>query len=150
SGTPDTGGSTEPADGGRLIVAQADQIMNLDPFTIPIGGRETRAPKRQIFDTLVVQQDDFTTTPSLATSWENPDETTWVFTLRDDVTFHNGEPFNAETVVENMEMVLDPNGGSPAHAKFVNMLDSVEATDEFTVTMFTPEPTPSLLQNLAF
>src|SRR5690606_25713834 len=106
--TPQGGGGEAQQNGGRLIIAQADQVMNLDPFTIPSGGRETRAPKRQIFDALVVQQDDFSADPQLAESWDNPDENTWVFSLRDDVTFHNGEVFNAETVVENFDMILDP------------------------------------------
>lgn len=150
NGGSDDGGSAETSDGGTLLIAQADQIMNLDPFTIPTGGRETRAPKRQIFDALVYQDDDFVAHPQLADSWDNPDENTWVFTLRDDVSFHNGEKFNAETVKENFDMIMDPSGGSPSHAKFESMIKDVEVTDEYTVTMTTIDPSPSLMTALAF
>jgi peptide/nickel transport system substrate-binding protein len=47
--------------------------------------------------------------PSLATEWEvnAADTTKWTFTLREDVTFHDGSPFNAEAVVWNVQKVLD-------------------------------------------
>lgn len=147
-GSPDA--SQQDASGGTLTIGQSDQIMNLDPFTVPIGGRETRAPKRQIFDTLVVQDDQFVPQPSLATSWENPDDNTWVFALRDDVEFHNGEKFNSETMKENIDLLLDPAGGSPAHEKFLTMVESVETPDEFTFVINTTEPAPTLLTQLAF
>lgn len=136
--------------GGAITIAQADQIMNLDPFTVPIGGRETRAPKRQIFDTLVIQDDEFVPQPSLATKWENPDENTWVFTLRDDVEFHNGEKFTSETMKENIELLLDPEGGSPAHEKFLPMIESVETPDDVTLVINTITPAPTLLTQFAF
>lgn len=150
--TPDSApaANQEGESGGTLTIAQSNQILNLDPFTIPIGGRETRAPKRQIFDTLVVQDDQFNPQPSLATSWENPDENTWMFELRDDVEFHNGDKFNAETMKGNLELLLDPNGGSPAHEKFSNIVDSVEAPEEFTFVINTSKPAPTLLTELAF
>ena len=41
--------------------------------------------------------------PGLAESWENVDDTTWRFKLRDGVTFHNGNAFTAEDVVYTVE-----------------------------------------------
>jgi peptide/nickel transport system substrate-binding protein len=47
--------------------------------------------------------------PGLAESWEaNADSTEWTFTLREGVTFHDGEPFNAEAVVFNFQRLSDP------------------------------------------
>ena len=48
---------------------------------------------------------DGKTIPGLALSWENTDPTTWVFKLRPGVTYHNGEPFNADTVVANIDAI---------------------------------------------
>ena len=46
--------------------------------------------------------------PLLAESWEQLDDTTVQFKLRQGVTFHNGEPFNAETVKYNVERIWMP------------------------------------------
>ena len=41
----------------------------------------------------------------LATKWEAPDPTTWRFTLRQGVTFHDGHPFNAESAAEALNFM---------------------------------------------
>src|SRR2546425_4118156 len=46
--------------------------------------------------------------PMLATSWKVVNDTTWEFTLRQGVKFHNGEPFNAHSVKATLEYALDP------------------------------------------
>ena len=59
----------------------------------------------QIFETLVALEPGGTEpVPGLAESWEpNEDGTVWTFALRPDVTFHDGEPFNAEAVCFNFD-----------------------------------------------
>ena len=74
-----------------------------------------------LFDNLVVR--DLTTmqiVPHLATSWKTLDELTWEFTLRHDVTFHNGDKFTAHTVKFNYDRCLNPEQKCPQrgnHAK---------------------------------
>jgi peptide/nickel transport system substrate-binding protein len=64
---------------------------------------------RSIFDNLVVLHEDQSVGPWLATSWEiSPDRTQYDFTLRQDVTFHDGTPFNAAAVKANFDRILDP------------------------------------------
>src|SRR6266704_3771814 len=46
--------------------------------------------------------------PMLATGWKIINDTTWEFTLRQGVKFHNGEPFNAQSVKATLEYALDP------------------------------------------
>jgi peptide/nickel transport system substrate-binding protein len=46
--------------------------------------------------------------PVLATSWSRPDKLTWRFKLRQGVSFHNGEPFNAEAVKYTIDSMQDP------------------------------------------
>jgi peptide/nickel transport system substrate-binding protein len=57
-----------------------------------------------------------TSRPELAESWTLVNDTTWQFTLRRGVVFHDGEPFNAEAVRFTIERVLDPSQKSPERA----------------------------------
>lgn len=72
--------------------------------------------------------------PALAVSWEQPDEKTWVFQIRDGVTFWNGDPLTAEDVAFSLSRMFDPEEASETASKFVNF-DSVEATGSLEVTV---------------
>src|SRR5690625_1201803 len=61
------------------------------------------------------------------------DDTTWTVTLRDGATFHDGTPVTTEDVVFSFERVLDEDNAS-LYSQFIPFIDSVEATDEETVT----------------
>jgi len=65
----------------------------------------------QIQETLVdFEEGSLELTPGLAESWEgNDDSTEWTFTLREGLTFHDGEPFNAEAVVFNFRRMAEPD-----------------------------------------
>lgn len=69
-------------------------------------------------------------TPLLAESWEsNADGTVWTFNLRSGVTFHDGEPMNADAVVKSLDAARTAGGAS-----FIWwMVDSIEAVDDLTV-----------------
>jgi peptide/nickel transport system substrate-binding protein len=86
-------------------------------------------------------------TPWLATEWTLVDDRTWEFKLRPDVTFHNGEPFNAEAVKFTVEAILDEANKSPYRPQY-GFIDRVEAVDDLTVRIITKEPHPTLLSNL--
>lgn len=80
-----------------------------DPFYATDG--ETFRITRQIFEGLIgIKPGSAEIVPELATEWTpNEDGTEWTFKLRDDVTFHDGEPFNAEAVCANFERMFDQN-----------------------------------------
>ncbi len=60
-----------------------------------------------VYEPLVKYQADGSVQPWLAIRWHHSaDGKTWQFTLRDDVTFSNGEPFNAQAAVANFQAVL--------------------------------------------
>ena len=84
--------------------------------------------------------DDLSLQPAVAQSWEAVDPTTYVFTLRDGVTFHDGSPLTAEDVVFTLEWNMDPENESQL-AAFFGSVDSVEATgdSEVTVTLTKPD-----------
>jgi peptide/nickel transport system substrate-binding protein len=141
AGDDDDGGE----DGGTLRVANPQTIVELDPHGASSASRSTLAPMQHIMDSLVERDVNGDIVPRLATDWETPDELTWVFSLRDDAVFHDGDPVTAEDVKASLERVVEADGPiAPQWAA----LDSVEATDEHTVTIKTTEPLGTILTNL--
>jgi peptide/nickel transport system substrate-binding protein len=100
----------------------------------------------QLYDSLVYMNDDGELEPALAESWEiSADGTEYTFHLRQDVTFHNGEPFNADAVVFSWE-----HGSRPEMewSEKWQLAESVEKVDEFTVKVTTDGPKPLLLRSM--
>ncbi|MBY8910914.1 glutathione ABC transporter substrate-binding protein, partial [Salinicoccus roseus] len=86
--------------------------------------------------------------PGLAESYEQLDDTTLEFTLREDVTFHDGSPFNAEVVKANLDRVRDPEVGAPLEFLFTE-IEEVEVVDDYTVNIHTAGPFAALPAHLA-
>lgn len=101
-----------------------------------------------LYDGLVaLSADMMEITPALATSWEKLSDQSWRFNLREGVTFHNGEPFNADTVKYSIERILDPNA-----VRFntdYRQIGEVEVVDDHTVIINTLTPDPNFLPKLA-
>ena len=84
--------------------------------------------------------------PGLATSWKRPDPTTWVFTLRPNVRFHNGEPFDAAAAAWNLRRArTHPKSEMKA---FVAGISETRALDATTLEVRTAGPRPDLLVDL--
>jgi peptide/nickel transport system substrate-binding protein len=99
------------------------------------------------YEALVEVLPDGTIAPLLATEWTaSPDGLAYTFTLRDGVTFHNSEPFEADDVVYSFERLL-AEGIPYAKSKFP-ALESVEATDDRTVIFHLTTADSSFLLNL--
>lgn len=99
-----------------------------------------------VADPLVVLDSDGKFKPALATKWETtPDGKSWIFHLRQDVTFQDGTPFNAEAVKYNFERVVDPKTASAQMASDVGPIKSVEVLDTYTVKLNYDEPWATLL-----
>jgi peptide/nickel transport system substrate-binding protein len=99
----------------------------------------------QIFDGMVDFDQDLNIRPRLATAWEQLDPTTWRFTLREGVSFQNGEPFNAEAVKFSIEQYASLE---PPYLYISNWGDgwppSAEIESEYSVLMKSPAPLPNL------
>jgi peptide/nickel transport system substrate-binding protein len=130
---------------GALTVVQGADITTTDPFQI----QSVRAMHASIYDQLVIRDAGFKVVPSLATSWANPNDTTWEFKLRQGVTFHNGEPFNAAAVKWSFERFVAPETKN-IYASMLGPVAEVQAVDDYTVRVVTKEPFPALLENLAY
>lgn len=91
-----------------------------------------------VTETLVKVDFDGQMVPNLAESWTQVDDMIWTFTLRDDITFHNGEPFNAAAVVNALNHLV--NAETPPRGLSPENIVSIEAADDTTVTITTVEP----------
>lgn len=132
----------------QLTIGLAASTTSMDPQFYVVGPNSAMA--RNIFDGLVNQDEKQQIEPALATSWETVDDTTWEFTLREDVTFHDGSAFTAEDVVASLNRVPEASTNSPSSfMPYVQAISSVEAIDPMTVRITTNEPTPLLLNNLS-
>ncbi|MBL0714956.1 MAG: ABC transporter substrate-binding protein [Desulfosarcina sp.] len=101
----------------------------------------------QMYDPLVWTDDDGKSVPALAESWTvSKDGTAYTFKLRQDVTFHNGEPFNADAVVFSWKR---GSGEKMQWKDKWTMAQSVEKIDEYTVKITTKGPNPLMLRMLS-
>src|SRR5699024_7199315 len=157
SATDDEADAQAAEDGEEtLIFGRGSDSITLDA-AIPTDG-ESIYVTNQIYDTLVRYEEESTEVkPALATDWEvSDDDLEWTFQLRDDVTFHDGNEFSAEDVVYNFERWTTSSeffyygymfGASEDNMK--GIIDKVEATDEYEVTITLSEPNAPFLQTLA-
>jgi peptide/nickel transport system substrate-binding protein len=83
--------------------------------------------------------------PMLATGWKIVNDTTWEFTLRQGVKFHNGEPFTAHSVKATLEYLQDPASKSH-HAAYWKAVKEVQVVNDFAVRFVTDKPWPALVE----
>jgi peptide/nickel transport system substrate-binding protein len=135
--------------GGVLRVGEnGDEPPLLDPHQLSTTNTTTLL--RPIFDTLVWQNADGTFTGGLAESWEVSDDgLEYTFTLRDDVVFHDGSPWNAEGLKANFEHILAPETKSPLAASYIAPYAGSEVLDEYTLKVTLSTPYSSFVNVLA-
>jgi peptide/nickel transport system substrate-binding protein len=171
----DTSGASETGDssgggGGDLVFGTAADPVVLDGALVSDG--ESLRAIDQIFETLVSLKPGTTELePGLASSWElSEDGLEYTFTLQEGVTFHDGEPMNAEAVCFNFDRWFnftgslqnpsasyywqtvfggfaetDPESGAPEDSYY----ESCEAVDEGTVVLTLTKPSSAILGALS-
>lgn len=97
-----------------------------------------------ITETLYKLDDSLVPQPFLALSCEMTDNNTWVITLRDDVTFQNGEKMTAESVKACWERTLSKN---PRLGELL-FISQIEASGQ-SLTVKTTEPVPAFINGLS-
>ncbi len=154
------------ADEQTLVRNNGTEPQSLDPHKIE-GVAESHL-SRDLFEGLVIINDDGDMEPRLAESWENEGFTTWRFKLKPGIQWSNGEPLTAHDFEYAWKRLVDPKTGSPyasylqyAHIAGVDeiiagtqMPDSlgVKALDDTTleITLSTAVPyLPKLLAHTA-
>ena len=117
-----------------LIFVADRETATLDNQAFAVG----EYAQREIYEGLLRVEPDGSIAPCLATEWEQVDELTWKFYLRQGVTFHNGEEFTSEDVIYTLNRTTE----DPQVASTINFLDleNCVAEDEYTVIICTKEP----------
>lgn len=128
-----------------LKVAFDQGIDSLNPYGDANGEPSTILASRQIYDTLVVNEEE-EIKPSLAESWDQPDSKTWIFNIKEGVTFHDGSSLTAEDVKYSIEQQVDSDD-SPLTVLW-SEFDSVEVKDDYTIAIKTKKPVGTLLSSL--
>ena len=146
AGGPVTGG--DPVSGGTLTFASNTDTDCLDPHQSAADVAALYA--RPILDSLVALTDDGEVHPWLAKAWTvSDDQLTYVFELRDDVTFSNGEAFNAEAVKANFDHIVAPETASALAAGYIAPFVAATVVDDYTVAIEFSEPFSAFLPSVA-
>jgi len=142
--------TTAPAarQGGELIYALASKFDTLDPniTTFTVVGRMAF----HLFDQLVREPKPNEFVPGLAQKWEvSPTADQYTFHLRNDVTFHDGTPFNADAVKFTFDRIVDPNLKSQAAFSSIGPYASATVMDPSTVVVKFKTPYAPFLDSTA-
>jgi len=132
-----------------LIVGVQGLPGGLDPANelSNVGTRVTY----NIFDTLIRRNflDNNTLEPALALSWERTSDTVMQFKLREDVTFHNGDPFTAEDVKYTFDRINKEASILSSAQGYFSTFKEVRVVDDHTVEIETFLPDPLIEQRVA-
>lgn len=135
-----------PQRGGTLTIGADADPISLDPTTLTAFSSYDFTSL--IYSGLLRWTPDMEIEPDLATGYETPDDRTYVFSLRDGVTFHNGQPFSAEDVKYTFDRILDPAVGSRLAALYSG-IEEVTVVDPLTVKFVLKTPDAAFLRYLA-
>lgn len=120
----------------QLDYASTKDIVDINPH-LYLG---EMAAQNMVFESLVVNAPDGSIKPHLAKRWEvSEDGKHYVFHLRDDVSFTDGEKFNAQAVKLNFEAVLT-NKARHAWMGLVNEIEAVNVIDDYTLEVTLHHP----------
>lgn len=136
TGDGGSAGNTETRDTIRIAVDK--NISTLNGIN---GTAQGFSPAYEIFDVLCALMPDMSLRPNLATSWEQLDDYTWRFYLREGVTFHDGSAFTAADAAYSINYIANME---PAYAIKGQWSTSWPpegiVVDEYTFDVVTPQP----------
>ncbi len=147
SETPATTAPESVTDKTLRFAAYGPPIRSFDPHRD--GRVASNLTLFAVYDRLIGQSPDGELIPQLATEWEFSDDTTFEMVLRDDVTFHDGEVFDAEAVKANIERAQTIDDGAGPWAGPLSVIESIEVADPTHLTFRLKAPTASLPATLS-
>ena len=131
--------------GTLTIGADADPI-GLDPTTL--SAYSSYDFTALLYTGLLRWNADMKIEPDLATGYLVPNDTTYIFRLRQGVKFHNGQAFTADDVKYTFDRILDPATASPSATLFSG-IKAVTVVEPFTVKFELKAPSATFLSYLA-
>ena len=123
---------------GTLVLGKQSDVCGVDMQWS--GCQATWMVSTNVGDGLVYVDENLVAQPIVAESWETPDDTTWIFQLREGVKFHNGREMDSEDVVFSLNRLMDPDGTSYWGRKMKAAGTTVEALGNYEVRLTTPQP----------
>jgi peptide/nickel transport system substrate-binding protein len=131
-------GGAAGAGGGTLTIGSLVDVTSFDPAASHVG--HYMQYYQPVYDTLLLRAPNGDLEPMLATEWEYDDTNTELtLTLRDDVTFSDGEKFDAEAVKANIDHFKLANGPQASTAASIENV-RVEDTDTAVIELSQPDP----------
>jgi peptide/nickel transport system substrate-binding protein len=135
-----------------LLRYGVDNFGNVPDYPInTIGSAFSVEINAQLFEGLVGYQNLSKVVPLLATSWYNPDSSTWVFNLRHNIKFHSGRTMTAADVKYTFDYAIahqnDDNGTSVLG--LASTFQDVTVVNPYQVKIVTKGPDPILLSKLS-
>jgi peptide/nickel transport system substrate-binding protein len=128
--------------GGTLNWAEIADPISFDPHNRSNASASNL--QRLIYESFTrMDPHTMNTQPALATKWEYTSPTELVFTLRQDVTFHNGQAFSAEDAKWNVDRMINPDTANP-FASWYAAIDSTSMVDKNTIKLTLKSPDPVL------
>ncbi|MGI9509978.1 MAG: ABC transporter substrate-binding protein, partial [Geminicoccaceae bacterium] len=134
------------ADGHTAVTIVLSEELDLVEPCQATRSNIGRVIKQNVVETMTeINPVDGSITPRLATSWEQVDDLTWRFSLREGATFHDGAPFNSDAVIYAIERTMDETLDCEVRTKFFgNIALTPTAVDDLTIDIATDSPVPIL------
>ncbi|MFD2236907.1 ABC transporter substrate-binding protein [Aureimonas populi] len=124
----------------QLTIGLASEATSMDP---QFHNLATNSQVRQnIFESLIAQDALQGLQPALATEWEAVDDTTWRYTLREGVTFHDGTPFTARDVIYSYCRVPLVENSPSSFSIYTQSVTAMRAEGDHTLIVETNGPNP--------
>ncbi len=142
----------EPVDDQNLVIAIGAEPESLD--SLLMNSAPAATVSEHMVETLVYLAVDGTLEPGLAESWEpTEDGMAWDLKMREGVTFHDGEPFNAEAVKYNLDRFMaygDFEGETAAiYAFLLDQINEFEVIDEYTLRLHLDQQFAPIISHLS-
>ena len=137
----------KPQAGGELVVALWQEPLSLDPTN---ANTIALRPAMLVYDTLIVQSNDFKYHPGLAESWEvASDGKSYTFKLKKNVKFHDGTPFNAQAVKANFDRIASPDAKATFSVSIRGIYQETQVVDDFTARVVLSQAYAPFLDGVA-
>lgn len=149
-----------PQRGGTIVIGTLGEAQTINPLLTNETEGQWRA--RMLFDEFIkLDLQTLEPVPNIAQEWQTEGDTTYVFKLRQDVTFSDGTPLTAEDIAFTLHALLNKEVASPFVPRFLGILGApeynkgeantirgIEVVDQYTLRITLSEPNAAFLANL--
>ncbi len=147
TGDSQASGTTEPAEKHILNLGITAFPTNTNPFTQTMQADHNAL---RMYEHLVVQDSTLEYKGELADSWSVSDDgLVWTIKLKENVTWQDGEPFNADDVMFTYGVIIDNRDNESAgfaRKSDLSSIEKIEKTGDFEVKMTTKTPVANFLE----